>query len=355
MTKKLSQLFLALLLIVSITGCTNQSNKTKPIDNQQELPTSTEEMLQPVTSTEATDNNQSTEVESIQYMVSDVASTVFYEGSDFIQSCFALGGNRLFLVGISPEHDYFIGTMEQEASLFETLSIEIPSDMRIINIYVDNQSKCHTKWISTKKTIVNDQEFDIPTYEKTWIIVINSEGEIEKKLDISELMPAEAARSYNLCVDLRGNYYMDHDNEIIKIDAKGTQMERIICEGSVGEIGCGKSGAIYCAYYNANNEIILGRIEGQTVVDVEAVFENPNINIYCIMPGTDSELLIYDPRTGVYTYNIESNVIENRIYIENLPISGEEVRGYGFLGDGRLCIYGMQEENPIFYYIPAGK
>ena len=90
-------------------------------------------------------------------------------------------------------------------------------------------------------------------------------------------------------------------------------------------------------------------------MDVEAVLENPNINMYCIMSGTDSELLIYDPRTGVYTYNIESNVIENRIYIENLPISGEEVGGYGFLGDGRLCIYGIQEEKFIFYYIPAGK
>ena len=46
-------------------------------------------------------------------------------------------------------------------------------------------------------------------------------------------------------------------------------------------------------------------------------FENPNINMYCIMSGTDSELLIYDPRTGVYTYNIEPNVIENRIYLKN--------------------------------------
>lgn len=141
-----------------------------------------------MTPIETADDNQITEVESIQYMVSDVASTVFYEGSDFIQSCFALGGNRLFLVGISLENDYFIATMEQEALVFETLSIEIPSDMRIINIYIDNQNKCHTKWISTEKTIVDGQEFDIPTYEKTWIIVINSEGEIEKKLDISELV-----------------------------------------------------------------------------------------------------------------------------------------------------------------------
>ncbi len=355
MTIKLPKFFLTLLLIFSITGCTNQSNESKSKDNQQELSTSTEEVLQSVTSTEATGENQIIEVEAIQYKVSNVSSSVLYEGSDIRKSCFALGGSKLFLVGISPENDYFLGTMEQEASIFETLSIEIPSDMRIINMYVDNQNKCYTKWISTEKTIVDDQEFDIPTDEKTWLVVVNSTGEIEKKLDISELMPAEAARSYNLCVDLQGNYYMDHENEIIKINSTGTQMERITCEGSVAEIGCGKSGVIYCSYYNANNEIILGRIEEQTVVDVEAVLENPNINMYCIMSGTDSELLIYDPRTGVYTYNIESNVIENRIYIENLPISGEEVGGYGFLGDGRLCIYGIQEEKFIFYYIPAGK
>ena len=55
-------------------------------------------------------------------------------------------------------------------------------------------------------------------------------------------------------------------------------------------------------------------------------------------------------------YDTGINSVTQRIKASDLPVSGQDVSGYGFLGDGRLCLLaaGADGKN-IFYYIPPGR
>ena len=100
---------------------------------------------------------------------------------------------------------------------------------------------------------------------------------------------------------------------------------------------------------------MLGRLEENAVVSCNVTLPSAEARYSNIGIGTDTELLIYNKISGVYTYDLNTSAVEQRVAGNELPVSGQDVAGHGFLGDGRLCLMEQNETDTIFHYVPAGK
>lgn len=132
---------------------------------------------------------------------------------------------------------------------------------------------------------------------------------------------------------------------------------RWTCDGNeVTAIGCGKSGNVYCIY-EKSKERILDMLVDNNMAGCQLVLPHLTAQYSYIAPGTDTELLIFNIEGGVYACEPNKNTVEQRISIDNLPVSGEDAHSYGFLDDGRffLMVYDYKAKDHLFYYIPAGR
>lgn len=285
---------------------------------------------------------------------SNQEAVVFYAGGDFIKSVFAVGGDMLFIYGINPNGKKFLGYMNKEENVFQEISVDYPENMRAFNMTVDDDNQCHILWMSTEKVTLDGQTLDLITYEESYITIVNARDGINAEIDVSHIFNKERKRPYCFITDRDGNYYFENGEEIVKVSPKGILVMEIICPGWVEGIGMGKSGTVYCTYENENGDKMLGKIVNEKFVSCELDLPDSDAIYGNISAGTDTEVLMYNKDGGVYIYDDVKNVIEPRIASNDLPIQGEEVVGYGFLGDGRLCLL-TQKEETIFYYVPAGK
>lgn len=285
---------------------------------------------------------------------SDKEAEISYTGEEFKKSVFAVGGDMLFVCGIKSDESYFLGYMKQEENIFQEISVELPADMRVFNMTVDNQNRCHMLWMSVEKLNMNGESFDTITYEKSYITVINEKGEIENNIDVSSVFNSEQRRPFCFVTDGEGNYYFENGKDIVKLQPDGSSFYNIVCAGWIEGIGIGKDGMVYCTCESDSGGKLLGRLEENTFVPCEADLPDSNAIYGGIAAGTDADIMIYNKSAGVYTYDDAANAVELRIPLTQLPLSGEEVAGYGFLRDGRLCLLG-QNGGTTFYYIPAGR
>lgn len=286
---------------------------------------------------------------------SDTEATVYYEGEDFIKTAFAVGGDRLFIGGSEMNGSDFLGYMKKEECELNFFTVDVPENMRVIEMTVDSQGSCHILWMSVDTQVLNGAEHNIINHEKTYITKVNRDGEAEAIIDVSELFAQEQRRPYCFMTDNEGNYYFENKEEVIKLYPDGSQAERITCKGSVRALGCGKSGDIYYIYADESGAEIICRLEESAVADAGVILPPANAVYSGIAAGTDKELFLYNKDGGVYTYDSYSNTVEQRIAGNALPVSGQNVAGYGFLGDGRLCLMSYENGKTVFSYIPVGK
>lgn len=303
------------------------------------------------------DHDETGEVvlEETSYEVSDKQLTIEYKGQSFEKSVFAVGGNSIYICGRTPEGEYFVGGMEKEADELNIFPINFLDGMRIFNMTVDTEEKCHILWMSVESIEIEGEQLDAITFEKSLITILDSNGKEEKTIDVSDVFAMEQCRPQNLVVDKEENYYFMNQNEIVRFDREGKIDLRIPCDGYLEGIGCGKSGIIYCTYSNDYGEILLGYIDKDQLQSCEVILPEADAYYANLSAGTDTELLLYNLMGGIYVYDNKEKSLEQRVAIDKMPLPGEDVGGYGFLGDGRLCLISQVSEQTNFYYVPAGK
>lgn len=338
-------LFIASITIAALTGCTDSAlqEESYPINskgNAETIPTEngyTEDVSLSVTDTE----------------VSDKSITISYVGEDFIKSVFAVGGNMLYVYGMKPNGNYFLGCMQKEGNVFQELDVDMDEDMRAFNMVIDKQNRCHILWMSIEKDVFNDQSFDRITYEKSEITIVNSEGKLEKKIEVSDIFSSEQSRPICFVVDEEGNYYFENGKEIVQILSDGTQGKVGVCNGIIEGIGTGKSGIIYCIYHKESGARELAKLEEGSLHPCYEELPNANAIYAGVYAGTDSELLLFNKDSGILAYDGEG--VQIRVPGTELPVSRSMINGYGILSDGRTCIMTQAEGTTTFYYIPSGK
>lgn len=334
-------------ILLFVTACGNHRKK-----NEQNSPNPV--IAYPIDEAQDTEKEASYETTS-SYEISNVNATVFYEGNDFKKSVFTVGGEMIYICGLKLDGKFFLGGMKKEENTLQEFPIEMPANMRVFEMAVDNQGRCHMLWMSIEKIIINDESLDQITFKKSYITIVNSNGDVENTIDVTDIFLQEQHRPYCFIVDQDGNYYFENKKEIVILNQDGSPNSRVTCNGYVEGIGCGKSGMVYGTYYDENNNDMIGRLENNAFVPCDVTLPNVNAIYANINAGTDTELLLYNLEGGIYTYASDKNVVEQRVQGKELPVSGQDVSSYGFLGDGRLCLMTQSDEETIFYYIPAGK
>ena len=290
------------------------------------------------------------------YEISNEEVIVEYEGDFFRKSVFCTGGEMIYICGIDPiDGSYFIGGMPKGGNRFSKLPVELPENMRVFGMTVDSQERCHLLLMSTEKIKINDEELDQITYETSDIWIIDKEGILEKKIDVSEVFATEQRRPFCFAIDYEGNYYFESQKEIIKLCPDGSVDMRLSCGGEIEAIGCSRSGKMYYIYRNREGTDMLGMLQEDSIADIQIELPDVGTQYSLLTAGTDTEVLIYNIDSGIYTYESDADTVELRLPISELPVSGELAVNGGFLGDGRLCLMVYEGEKIVFYYIPVGK
>lgn len=348
MKKRLiARIFLCVVMTAFLVGCADSAlqeessmeNSTGEIETIfHDSENAVEEIVLPVTEME----------------VSDKSATVSYVGEVFTKSVFATGGTMLYVCGIKEDGNYFLGRMLKEEDIFQEFDVGMGEGLRALNMAVDKQDRCHILWMSVEKYELNGQLFDHITYEKSYITVVDREGKLEKEIDVSGIFASRQKRPFCFAADEEGNYYFESERELIQILPDGTEGRSVACGGWIEGIGTGKSGIIYCTTYNEESgERKLVRLEEDGISICDAQLPESDATYAGIYAGTDSELLIFNKKNGIFA--VDDNGAEVRVSGTELPITGERIVGYGILSDGRACIMAQEDGATTFYYIPSGK
>ena len=284
--------------------------------------------------------------------VSDQRVTVSYTGEPFQKSVFAVGSETLYICGVREDGNYFLGYMEKEADVFRETGVEQKEGMRVLNMAADRQGRCHILWMSVRK--VDNQDRDSLTFDRSVITVVDSEGKVEKEIDISDVFASEQLGPFCFAVDDAGNYYFAKENRLIRILPEGRQGEEFACEGWIEGIGTGRSGSVYCTVEKEDGTMSLEKLEEDSLRPWMEGLPESNAIYAGIYPGTDSELLLINKDSGIFAV-WDDGSIETRVSPAELPVTGEAMGGYGILADGRACLLSQKAESTTFYYIPAGK
>ncbi len=346
--KKIIVFSMVLVMLIFLFGCAEHSPEGQNInENKVENDNGGAEEI----SAEG-EKNDKEEIPSTDVEVSDKSAVVPYSGEEFEKSVFAVGDTMLYVCGIKPDGAYFLGCMQREEDTFQEFTIEMEEGMRAFNMSVDRQGRCHILWMSVEKFEAEGQSVDRITYEKSSITIVDNTGKLEKEIDVTDLFSDGYKRPFCFVADRDGNYYFEHDKELVQIRNDGTPGNVILCDGWIEGIGIGKSGTVYCTYQQENGERRLGRIEEGLLCTIELELPQSKASYAGVYPGTDSELFIFNKESGVFVF--DGGDLETRVAETELPIKGPEIAGYGILLDGRLCIM-EQKDGTVFYYVPAGK
>lgn len=283
----------------------------------------------------------------------DRAAQIIYQGEAFIKSVFAVGADMLYVYGIKENGDPFFGYMQQEDTVFNEFIIDMDIDMRPFNMTVDRYGNCHILWMSVEKCEMDGQSFDQLTFEKSYITIVNKQGQTESVMDVTEVFGTIGSRPFCFVVDRDGDYYIEKEKSVIQVTKDGHIGETVICDGGIEGIGIGKSGNVYCTYYDASGIPVLARLEGSNLVICDVQLPEADALYSGVYAGTDTELLLINKANGIYACGETS--IEQRVHAAKMPISGQRIAGSGVLADGRVCLMGQEYPETTFYYVPAGQ
>lgn len=298
--------------------------------------------------------------EEISEATSEVSASqtvVVRRGKEFLDYGLSAGGGMLYIYkSIFKDNSFCIAEMPEEGQQLSWNYIELPNHMEIRQLTTDYQGKFHILLMKMGKVMTEGMEFNVPTYKVSYIWTINREGEVERKLDVSDIFAREQRSPTCFITDLDGNYYFDNKNEIIRLNPDGDVTMRWSFDGyEIEAFACGKSGKVYCIYEDYQGTDILELLEKDGIADICLPLPKYDCKYCCMAAGIDAELLIFNRIGGVFVYTAGDNVVKQRIWEKDMPVSGEDIFVDVILEDGRLCLTTMDRgtEEMLYYYMPT--
>lgn len=285
------------------------------------------------------------------------SQTVIRRGKEFLDCGLSAGGGMLYTYKyISEKKGFYIAEMPEEGQLLSWSYIELPDYMALRETTTDNHGKCHILLIKRGQDMIEGRLIDGWTHEVGYIWTINRERKVEKKLDVSEIIAKEQSLPTCFVTDLDGNYYFDNENEIIRLNPDGDVTMRWSFDGyEIEALACGKSGKVYCIYEDHQGADILELLEKDGIADICLPLPKYDCKYCCMAAGIDAELLILNRIGGVFAYTAGDNVVKQRIWEKDMPVSGEDIFVDVILEDGRLCLTtkDRETEEMLYYYMPT--
>lgn len=179
--------------------------------------------------------------------------------------------------------------------------------------------------------------------EWTEILALDKSGQTISRIDVSDVK--DEADIFDLCMTIGadGSYYIfymhNEGGSILVLDSNGGRKEHFAIDVRLVGLGTGRSGQVYGMAYGQNGQYLVMLTEnGETESCPNGEFQGMPIIINCLYPGVRCELLLGNGAYGAWTY--EDGNLEQVIPVDEMPYKGQDVEGFGFLNDGRLCITG---------------
>ena len=275
------------------------------------------------------------------------------DGIDLLRAvhrCVSDGENIYFAY---TEPDLYV--MPIGANEHSPANIENPKGMNVCNIAIDIYGKIHL--------LMADSNYD------GWFIwSLDEEYKIEKIIDISAYFETKRIPTWFL-IDKDGTYYFQWpiNREGIIVDSEGVLKHKLTTE-SLGikwiyEAAVGKDGLIYLVYNDGNEKMQIDELDVQngSIKNEDSPLYFPSNETFSAMSGgTDTNLLLFSPLSGVWAYDNINGVIENRVPLSDIGFgSNTEFWPLTFLPDGRLLLLErtINDSNAgdVLKYVPVGQ
>lgn len=289
--------------------------------------------------------------------------TIPYTGDLEIQYM-AMGKNCIFLTGWNTIHTMEIGS--SESKLFFD---DFDTKTEVTSLYQDNKGDIYIALIEQTDSEPHCAIIAGQKYKKSlWIL--NAEGEIKKKIDLSSYQDKVYGIISRMVVDDEGYIYLRGDlmtDLLLVFDGEGNYVKSITSDlespykpHSLAGLGIGKDGKVYTQVVAGDREhlkmgIASVDLEKGALGDIylDIVPEN-TIMLDIIAPGADTDFVFwgYD---GIFTYNLGEKSAVNILPAYEAPCMWEGCE-YCALPDGRIVFmecteYRMGNEQEV-YRIP---
>lgn len=356
-------LFLIVILLLFLGGCgdrkTDSGNKTDLGNMAVSLSGDTE-----VSAAEAMERTGAQDVqEADKWTKPDIEmnsekSVITYQGAPFMSSNRAIGGDSIYTTGFFGEFDgdhpaegsYFAGRIGIEEDTIQEFALEIPDDMFVYRSCTDERGRWH---LLSSQRIANKL-----TYEKSEIWIVDSQGELEEFIDVTESIKEWNSIPFWMTVDHQGNYYLLSNfadgSSLLMIDTTNQSATPLLLRGgSIDGIGVGRSGTVY-GVFDQNGTTYLGSIDPyngsvERCADFPENGYRPSFSV--LQGGVNTELLLANKGEGVWSY--DGAELKLSVPLEELAGNGQDIMAMGFLWDGRVCCMVYENHEYVFRYVPA--
>ena len=297
--------------------------------------------------------------ESIVVPVNNQAEEITYlceDGIDplrVIHRCVS-GGENVFLA--YNETDIYV--MSIGAGKHSPAGISNPNMLNVCNVAVDTYGRTHLLMAGSD-------------YEEWYIWRLDEEYQVDKVINISEYFETKQIPIWFL-IDKNGYYYFQwpYDRSGLVVDGEGVIIHKLTTQtlevSWIYEAAVGRDGEIYLAFSMEDDQIKIGRLDVENgsldKKNVSGVF--PAQETFSLMgAGTDTNLLLFSPYSGIWACDMEKGIFENRVELSDKEL-GEAVEYWPltFLPDGRMLALGKSVGNDssetadfVMKYIPAGR
>ena len=147
------------------------------------------------------------------------------------------------------------------------------------------------------------------------------------------------------------------------IDSEGTLKHRFTLESLdtrwTYEAAVGKDGLIYVIYNDWDEKVRIGEfdVESCSIIKEDSPLYFSRDEIFNGMSrGTDTNLLLFSRYSGIWAYDPEKGILENRVPLSDMGLTRDaESFPLTFLPDGRFVLLEGSKDGLHIKYIPAGK
>lgn len=347
-------LFINVFNAFLLSGC---SQNNRPLSQTADNPNIAQEESQ----SGITKNNKLSEdlQQPLEVPVNTQAEEVYYHNETNLDLLKAVhrcvsDGENIYLAFYEP--DLYI--MPIGADKHSPANIDNPDGMKVCNIAIDTYGQIHLLMAGQ-----DNSEWFIWRLDKNY--------QIDRTINVSAYFETTQPPFWFL-IDENGTYYFQwliERNGVI-IGSEG-ELEHTLTLESLGirwiyEAAVGKDGQIYFVYgTNQDKNREIGRLDvesGSIKGEYPALCFPDNETFAEMSSGTDTNLLLYSPISGIWAYDSEQSIMENRIPLSDIGFDIDT--GFWpltFLPDGRLLLLGQTESDSqtdnaklLLKYLPAG-
>lgn len=192
--------------------------------------------------------------------------------------------------------------------------------------------------------------------EWTEILVLDKSGKTISRIDVSDVKEETDIFNLYMTIGTDGSYYISyrHDggSSILVVDNNGSRKEYFTLDVRLVGLGTGRSGQVYGMVYDQDGQYLAMLAEnGEMRPCLNGKFQGMPTVINCLRSGVRCELLLGNGEYGAWIY--EAGSLEQVVSADEMPFKGQDVAGFGFLNDGRMCITGYRDGTHTIECLPS--